>query len=322
MKTVSILVHEDAILSSVAGPLDILSRSNQFLENAGRRPLFEVELVSEKLRNVPLVEPAQFMCQRTLDEVNHTDLIVVPAFYGEPATVLEKHRALVEWLKVKPLQGAEVASLCVGSYFLAEAGLLDGKACTCHWRAAEDLQRRYPRIRVKADSVMTDQEGVYTGGGAFSSLNLVLYLVEKFCGRDIGLLASKNFSLHMDQLSQAHFAVFQGQRQHHDESILKAQTYIESHYREEINGDELAHLVNMSKRNFLRRFKSATRNTPLEYLQRVRIEAGKKALENSSQNINTLMYDVGYNDGKTFRELFKRITGLTPQAYRDKYRRA
>lgn len=319
MISVYILIHEDVVLSSVCGPLDILTRTNRLLAERGQPPRFQVELVSEKTKNVLLSDPAQFICHRTLAEVHRGELIIVPAFKGEADTVLGKNRALVDWLKTMHAQGSEIASLCVGSFFLAEAGLLDGRLCTSHWKVIEDLRRRYPRIRLQPDTVLTDQDGIYTGGGAFSSLSLMLYLVEKFCGRETGIQVSKNFSINPDQLSQAHFSVFQGQRRHGDGDILKAQSFIEENYQKEISVERIAAQSNMSKRNFIRRFKKATRNTPLEYLQRVKVEAAKKALEISNKSISALMYDVGYNDMKTFRGIFKRITGLTPQAYRAKY---
>lgn len=322
MKRISLLVYEDAVLSALSGPLDILVGTNRFLDGSGQPSAFEVELVSEKLKNIQLRLPAQFICQKTLAEATATDLIIAPAFNGEPEAVLAKNRALVDWIGAMHRSGAEVASLCYGSYFLAEAGLLAGKSCTSHWQTVDDMQQRYPEAKVLPDAVITDQEGVYTSGGAFSSLNLLLYLVEKFCGREVSIQISKLFSVDMDRVSQAHFAVFQGQRDHEDEEILKAQTYIEQHYDAQISIEDVAAQIPMSRRNFVRRFKKATHNTPLEYLQRVKVEAAKKGLETSTQNISTLMYDVGYNDAKTFREVFKRFTGLTPQAYRKKYSRA
>jgi len=147
-------------------------------------------------------------------------------------------------------------------------------------------------------------------------------MIDKFCGRDVGVWASKMFSLDMDRMSQSHFAVFKGQRLHKDKDILKAQTFIEENHHLPLNIDDIAEKTNMSKRNFIRRFKKATQNTPFEYLQRVKIEAAKKALEKGNQNINLLMYDAGYNDIKTFREVFKKLTGLTPQDYKRKYSRA
>lgn len=322
MKRIALLVYEDAVLSALSGALDILAGTNQWLEEAGRSPVFQIELVSEKLKNIQLHLPAQFICHKTLEEVTETDLIIAPAFNGPPEAVLEKNRALVDWIQAMYRRGVEVASLCYGSYFLAEAGLLAGKPCTSHWRTVGDMQRRYPEADVRPDAVITDQEGIYTSGGAFSSLNLVLYLVEKFCGREVCIQISKLFSVDMDRVSQAHFAVFQGQRDHDDEEILKAQTYIEHHYDGDISVADVAERIPMSRRNFIRRFKKATHNTPLEYLQRVKVEAAKKGLEKSAQTISALMYEVGYNDPKTFREVFKRFTGLTPQAYRSKYSRA
>lgn len=322
-KKISILVFEDAVMTSISGALEILMGTNRFLQETGRKEAFQVELVSEKMRNIQLHMPAQFMCHKTLDEVDDTDLILIPSFITDPDDVLSKNRGIVEWIRtMSKRKNTEVASMCRGSYFLAEAGVLEGKSCTSHWRAIEDMQQRYPGIRLQPDMVIIDQEGVYTSGGAFSSIHLILYLVEKFCGREVGIQISKLFSIDIDRTSQAHFAVFRGQRDHEDEEILKAQIYIEQNYKNQISVDQIAEQTHMSKRNFIRRFKKATQNTPLEYLQRVKVEAAKKALERGSDNISSMIYDVGYNDAKTFRTVFKRITGLTPQDYRTKYSRA
>ena len=169
--------------------------------------------------------------------------------------------------------------------------------------------------------VITDQGGIYTSGGAFSSIKLVLYLIEKFCGRAAALWISKRFSVDIDQISQAHFAVFTGQHQHKDSEILKSQLYIEQHYSTDIGIEEVSAQCNTGKRNFVRRFKAATNNTPIEYLQRVRVEAAKKALEDKDWPLDEVMGAAGYKDMKTFRMIFKRITGLSPRDYRKKYSR-
>ena len=322
MKTISLLIYEDAILSSISGVMDMLLGVNRYMAEMGREPAFKLELISEKVKNIQLHLPAQFICYRTIEEVKHTDLILVPAFEGTADMVLQKNRVLTDWLGIMYGRGAEIASLCFGSYFLAEAGLLSGKSCTSHWMAQDDMRSRYPDITVLPDKVMTDQEGIYTSGGAFISLNLVLYLIEKFCGREVSIWISKMFSIDMDRVNQSHFAVFQGQRRHEDEEILRAQAFIEQHYDQQISIEQIAEQANMSKRNFIRRFKIATKNTPLEYLQRVKIESAKKELEKNALNISTLMYNAGYNDLKTFRQVFKRFTGLTPQDYRRKYCRS
>ncbi len=321
MKTISILVYEDAVLSAVSGALEILAGTNRVLEQRGKSAAFQIELVSEKLKNIQLRLPAQFICQKTLTEATQTDLVIAPAFNGDPGVILEKNRALVEWIKTMREASTEIASLCFGSYFLGEAGLLAGKSCTSHWMAVEDMQQRYSKAKVLPDKVITDEDGIYTSGGAFSSLNLMLYLVEKFFGREVAIQISKIFSIDLGRTSQAHFAVFQGQRNHEDQAILEAQTYMEENYQQSISMEDLSEQSHMSRRNLIRRFKKATQNTPLQYLQHVKVEADKKALERGRQNITSLMYDVGYNDAKSFRNMFKRITGLTPRDYRSKYSR-
>ncbi|HEV2479892.1 MAG TPA: helix-turn-helix domain-containing protein [Puia sp.] len=321
MKTISMFIHEDVYTSSVGGVIDLLTGANLYLTGLGFPPAFRLELVAERTKNIQLDEPAQFLCYTTMDKVKSTDLILIPGFKGEPRVILQKYAAVVDWLCEMYRCGVEVASLCVGSFFLAEAGLLNGKTATSHWAAAEAMQWHYPQIIVQSDRLITDQEGVYTSGGGFSALKLILYLIEKFCGREVALEVSRRYSIEIDYTSQAHFAVFVGQRQHHDEQILKSQAYIERHYATLLSIEEVSTLCSTGKRNFIRRFKAATHNTPIEYLQRVRVEAAKKALENESWSLDEVMDRTGYEDIKTFRMIFKRFTGLTPRDYRKKYSR-
>lgn len=319
-RNVTLLVFEEVVLTSVSGTLDILAGTNECFDPGLPSP-FRVEMASEKLRKMQLRMPVQFACHCTIDEIKKTDLIIVPSFHGSPDAILEKNRGLTEWLQKMYHNGTEVASLCRGSYFLAEAGLLEAKSATSHWRSIDDMKQRYPNVTMLPDVIITDQDRVYTSGGAFSSIHLVLYLIEKFCGRELAIHVSKIFSIDMDRVSQAHFAVFRGQREHDDKEILKAQIFIEENFQEPISVEQIAAQTHMSKRNFIRRFKKATQNTPLEYIQRVKVEAAKKALEKRPDNIGSLMYEVGYNDAKSFRSVFKRVTGLTPQDYRNKYSR-
>jgi transcriptional regulator GlxA family with amidase domain len=322
MKKISLLIHEDVYSSSVAGTIDLFAGANWCLQQFGKPPAFKLELVSEKIKNIQLSAPAQFICYATIAEVLQTDLIIVPGFNGEPKSILKKNAALVNWIKEMKNSGSEVASLCVGSFFLAEAGLLNGKLATSHWAATDEMQSNYPLIKMKSDRVITDQEGIYTSGGGFSSIKLILYLIEKFCGREAALWISKRFSIDIDHVSQAHFAVFTGQYQHNDQEIFKSQAYIEQNYSSNISIDEISALTNTGKRNFIRRFKAATHNTPIEYIQRVRIESAKKALEEEGWNIDEIMNRAGYEDIKTFRMIFKRMTGLSPRDYRKKYSRS
>ena len=149
----------------------------------------------------------------------------------------------------------------------------------------------------------------------------MLYLIEKYYGRETTIWCSKVSEIEFDRYDQSHFMIFNGQKEHHDDSIKQAQVFIESNYEKKINIDEIARMFSISNRNFLRRFKKATSNTPLEYIQRVKIEAAKKRLESSALNIQEIMYGVGYNDEKAFRNTFRKYTGLSPLDYRSKYNR-
>jgi len=327
VKRITLVVHEDAALYSVASIIDLLTAANRFRSQLGKQPAFKLELVSENGENDHFNMPSRSLTQRSFSDVIRTDLIIVPALNVDPSIgvnnniSIKQNITLINWIKDMKTTGAEVASLCLGSYILAEAGLLDGKGVTSHWAGLEDMQKRYPLIKIKPDLIITDQDGIYTSGGAFSSLKLILYLIEKFCGRETALWISKMYAIEMDRTSQAHFAVFMGQHRHGDVEILKAQLFIEENYASNISIEEVAEQTCMGMRNFIRRFKAATKNTPLEYLQRVRVESAKKGLEVNEFDINSIMISAGYKDIKTFRVIFKRITGLAPLDYRKRYAR-
>jgi transcriptional regulator GlxA family with amidase domain len=172
------------------------------------------------------------------------------------------------------------------------------------------------------DKIITDEHGIYSSGGAFSYLNLILYLIEKYAGRDLSILAAKVFAIEIERQDQLSFTIFQGQKAHEDEAIKKAQAFIEQHYTERITVDQIASMLALGRRAFERRFKKATANTVAEYMQRVKMEAAKMSLESSRENVAEVMYKVGYNDTKAFRTTFKKITGLSPLEYRNKYNRA
>jgi len=321
MKIISLLLHEDVYTSAIGGVIDLLFGANQYLLESGHPEAFRLELVGEKAKNIQLDVPAQFHCYTTIDKACLPHLIIIPGFKGDTTATLRKYGDVVRWIGEMHRCGAEIASMCVGSFFLAEAGLLDGKIATSHWAATSEMQRRYPLVKVQSDGIITDQEGVYTSGGGFSALKLILYIIEKFCGRETALAVSKIYSIDINYASQAHFAVFSGQRQHGDEEILKSQSYIEEHYASNLSIEQVSALCHTGKRNFIRRFKAATHNTPIEYLQRVRVEAAKKVLENEDCSLDEVMDQAGYEDIKTFRMVFKRLTGLSPRDYRKRYSR-
>ena len=180
----------------------------------------------------------------------------------------------------------------------------------------------FPEVNLVSEKTITDNHGIYTNGGAFSFLNLILYLVEKYFDRKTAIYCAKVFQIDIERSSQSPFTIFSGLKDHHDEDIKKAQQIIEKSHKEKILVEDLASRFAVGRRNFDRRFKRATGNTPIEYLQKVKVEAAKRSFESSRKNVAEVMQDVGYSDQKAFRELFKKLTGLSPLEYRNKYNKS
>ncbi len=319
MKHVSILVPESAVLAAVGDPRYMFTAVNQFLEAAGKPALFEVQLVglSKEIRlNNGLFS---VHTDRLLEEVKKTDLIFIPALSGDMKTAIQLNRDLVPWIVNQYKNGAEVASLCIGAFLLASTGLLKGKQCSTHWLYANEFRTMFPEIELMDGSIITEEQGIYSSGGASSYWNLLLYLVEKYTNREMAIIAAKFFAIDIDRSNQSAFVMFQGQKDHDDEEIRQAQDFIERNFQDKITVDQLADRFAVGRRSFERRFKKATNNTVVEYIQRVKIEAAKRSFETTRKNITEVMFDVGYTDTKAFRDVFKKITGLTPIEYRNKY---
>ncbi|HEX8357095.1 MAG TPA: helix-turn-helix domain-containing protein [Segetibacter sp.] len=322
MKHISILVPNGAILGSLEGSRQLFSQVNAFFKAKGAPPLFKVQLVG--LSKETSLSGGSFTANTDvlLHDVQKTDLIIIPAIDGDLQEAIKKNEDFIPWIIQQYKGGAEVASLCLGAFLLASTGLLKGRKCATHWMAENAFRQMFPDVELVTEKIITDENGIYSSGGAFSYLNLILYLIEKFAGREIAVLSAKVFAIELERDNQLSFTIFQGQKGHDDEQIKKAQEFIEKNFQEKITVDQLTSLLAVGRRNFERRFKKATSNTVSEYIQRVKIEAAKLSLESTRENVNDAMYKVGYTDPKAFRVSFKKITGLSPIEYRNKYNRA
>ncbi len=323
MKHISILVPEgDCSLSNIEGTHQILTEVNAAFVREGKPRVFDIQLVG--LHKNSAVKKGFFSIYPDvlIEDLDKTDLVIIPAIQEKDMKrAIELNRGFIPWLVKQHSQGAALASLCIGSFLLAATGLLNGKKCSTHWDAANNFRDMFPDVVLVPDKIITDEKGIYSSGGAYSALNLILYLIEKFAGRDKAILCSKVFQIEIDRNSQSGFMIFNPQKGHEDEAVKKAQEFIEKNFQEKITIAQLASMVALSRRNLERRFKKATRNTTVEYIQRVKIEAAKMSLEKTRENVNEVMYSVGYTDTKAFRTTFKKITGLSPVQYRGKYQR-
>lgn len=320
MKHLTIIVPQGQNnLSSIVGAYKIFTRANEYRKEKGNRHLFKIELAGLS-KKVDFYDGLFSVTPHShISMITKTDLVIIPSLNHNYANAIQGNELLVDWLVKQYRNGAEIASICTGAFLLAASGLLDGKSCSTHWSAADHFRAMFPNVHLEADKLITDENGIYTNGGAYSFLNLVIYLVEKYYDRSTAIFCSKVFQIEMDRQSQSPFIIFKGQRTHDDELVKKAQAYIENNPGEKISMEKLSSRFAAGRRNFDRRFIRATGNTPAEYAQRVKVELAKKAFETTRKTINEVMYEVGYADVKAFREVFRRITGLSPLEYRTRY---
>lgn len=325
MKHLSIIVPKGtAIVDTIIGSLNLFQMANAYHKRVGKseEDLFEVDLVAidkstHTYNRFFSIEPT-----KSIEELHQTDLIIVAGIVGDLEKQIKINYLFVDWMKTQRIQyGAEIASLCRGAFLLAETGLMNGKSCATHWITHDQFKSRFPNVQLLPEKIISEDNGIYSSGGAYSFLNLLIHLIEKYYGRETAIWCAKMAEIEVDRIDQNQFLIFNGQKEHSDEEIKSIQEFIEAHYAEKLSVEALASQIATSSRNFVRRFKKATHNTPIEYIQRVRIESAKKKLESTTMNILQVMVSSGYNDDKMFRTLFKRYAGLTPLEYRNKYNR-
>lgn len=318
---ISVFVPEFGVIEAITPPFRSFHTANEFLTASGKKPIFEVEYVGLS-KYVPANNGEYTVkIDRLLKDVRTTDLLFIPPTFGNTSKGILANSEAIPYFKQLYEGGSSLASLCVGAFLLAETGLLNGKKCSTHWAHINDFRERYPEVEVDDGAIITEHDNIYSSGGASSLWNLILYLIEKFADRETAVMISKYFALDIGRDSQSQFAIFRGQRNHGNADIQMVQDYLEKHYDDKITIEKLAGLINTSRRTFERRFKEATKNTPIGYLQRVRVEAAKLSFEGSRMNVSEIMFNVGYTDTKAFRDVFKKVTGLTPIEYKDKFAR-
>ncbi len=319
MKEVVILVTRQALIAAIGNTRYMFEKVNSFLQDRGEDPLFNVQLAGAE-KEISLDGGVYSIRPDILleDEVT-PDLVIIPPTSGSMESCIENNQDFIQWMVKQHRQGTEMASLCVGAYLLAETGLLNGMDCSTHWQTSNQFKRRFPEINLVDWKILTDHNGIYTSGGANSYWNLLVYLVQKYTSREIAILTAKYFEVEMNRNNQSNFLIFEGFKQHGDDIIKEAQEYIEQHFEEKLVIEDLCGRYPYSRRTFQRKFKQATHYTVVEYIQKVRMEAAKKQLEQGEETVQEIMYAVGYSDPKAFRDVFKKNAGCTPLQYRKKY---
>jgi transcriptional regulator GlxA family with amidase domain len=322
MMDVTILLLDATFSSTAMGPMEVFRHAGtlwNLLTGTREVPRFRVTTASVGGRAVRCDGAVLIRPDAALTAIRKTDLIFVPTTGISIDDVVERNAPVVPWLRRWHKRGAAIASVCSGVGLVAAAGLLDGKRATTHWALAERFREKYPRVKWMPEMMVTEDHGFYCGGGVHAALDLSLYLVEKFCGHDIAVQSAKALLIETPRAWQAGFAIVPLKREHSDESISSAQEWLHQNFHKNFPLEAPARRVGMSQRNFIRRFKGATGDSPLIYLQKLRVAAAKRLLENDHRTVQEISDAVGYQDVAFFRSLFQRHTGVSPSAYRESF---
>lgn len=319
---VTVVLTEASFASTSVGPIEIFHSAGtlwNFFHGETPMPRFRVRVASVDGASVSTLCALGLTPECSIDEIEHTDIIILPASGLDVQDRIARTTSILPWLKTWHERGAYLAGVCTGVAFLAECGLLDGRQATTHWAVAEILRERYPAVKWRPEKFVTEDGQMFCSGGVYAAIDLSLHLVDKLCGHEIALHCAKSLLLSMPRSQQSGYAVLPISRPHSDIKIRELEDYLIGNVEKDISIDDLASRLNMGSRTFIRRFKLATGHAPGTYLQSLRISLAKELLESSGLPVSHVSEKIGYGDIAFFRRLFKRHTGLTPTAYRERF---
>lgn len=319
---VTVVLLDGGYASTAIGPIEVFHSAGvvwNWMRGEPLQPRFRVRVASLDGRRVRSPCGLKLTPEFSIDDIDRADIIIVQAPGWDMRDYIAKHTKLIPWLRQWHARGAYIAGICTGVAFLAECGLLDGRQATTHWAVADLFRQQYPKVRWQPQHFVTEDDRLLCSGGVYASIDISLYLVEKFCGHEVALQCAKSLLVSMPRSRQSGYSVVPLARQHDDEQVKKAEEFLRRCCDGEVSIEQIARHVGMSPRNFIRRFKAATGRLPGAYVQTLRIAAAKELLENGALPIQTVCATVGYEDAAFFRRLFKRHTGMTPAEYRNRF---
>ncbi len=282
----------------------------------GLQPIFDTRIVSPDGRPIRSFSGVMLPVDGPLEDA---DIIVLPAFWDDFDTLCIRYPQVLPWLRAQHARGAVLCAEASGVFWLAEAGLLNGKEATTYWRFFDQFAARFPSVILNQDKHLTDADNLYCAAGTTSACDLYIYLIERFCGASVAQAVSRDILYEVQRNYTPGRMGFGGQKLHQDLIILQIQQWLEEHFADKFRFEDVAREHGMSIRNFMRRFQAATGDKPLHYLQRLRIETAKGLLSGSRKSIKTISYEVGYDDASFFARLFRQHTELSPNQYRQQF---
>ncbi len=302
--------------------LDVTGPHEVFAQAAGSPPAYTVEILASEAGPIACSSGMQMLPDGTIGGVRGgIDTLIVAGGVGTPAAMGD--RRLVAWLRRMAPRVRRLASVCSGTFLLAEAGLLDGRRATTHWQVCEQLARRYPRVTVERDPIFVRDGGVYTSAGVTAGMDLALALVEEDLGRTVALRVARQLVLFLRRPGgQSQFSAQLALQAADRQPLRELQAWIADHLADDLSVPSLAGQVAMSERNFSRVFARGSGCTPARFVERARVEGARRRLEESSEGVETIAAACGYASAEVMRRAFVRLLGVPPLAYRGRFRSA
>ena len=319
LRKVSILAIERVFASTLLLAKDFFymaSLRDGKQEGLGLNPSFEINLVSPDGLPVSSFSNVALPADKALDDA---DLIILPAFSGDFDLLRARYPEILPWLRERHSAGSIICGEANGAFWIAQAGLLDGKEATTYRRYFREFAERFPKVLLNQEKHLTDADNLYCVAGPTSGCDLYIYLIDRFCGASVAQAVSRDILYEVQRSYSPGRIGFGGQKMHQDVAILQIQQWLEEHFAEKFRFEDMAREHGMSIRNFMRRFQAATGDKPLHYLQRLRIETAKNLLSLTRKSIKTISYEVGYDDASFFARLFRQHTEQSPNNYRRQY---
>jgi transcriptional regulator GlxA family with amidase domain len=322
MQHVTIVGYKKALGTSITIAMEMLNAADLIMRIAASgHPRLQMQLVSPDGGNIELNAGLELVCKHTLADIESTDLIIIPALWGNPLGICRHSPQLLDWLAHHAARDTRLCAVGTGSFFLAEAGLLRGKVATTHWYYFDHFAHAYPDVVLQRDRFITRAGNLYCCGSVNSVRDVMLHFIEEQWSEDVAAQVSRHFT---HEIKRSYTSTFLRNAPHHyhdDEAIIEIQDWLHSCYQEPLTLDLIAQRFQLSVRTLNRRFRQATGKTPLQYLQQVRLDNARELLRSSNLCIAEIAFSTGYPDTSYFSALFRKTMKMTPKAYRDLVRR-
>ncbi|MCG8619785.1 MAG: helix-turn-helix domain-containing protein [Desulfobacterales bacterium] len=315
------LAENDCLSSGITGTIDAFSVANIYWQVMMKHPdpLFTTDIVTPDGKMVKTNGGIMITPDKAMEDITETDLVVIPGLFRPFDIQGERFARISQWLKSHYDSGTRLASTCTGTFLLGRTGLLDNKIATTNWQYAALFKKSFPLVDLRINRIFTEDSGIYCAGAATAFMDLCLYFIKKYGTSELAKNCAKSMLVDHDREEQTPYMVQDFWKNHSDEIVLNSQLFMEDNFSKKISIDSLSKELGLSPRHFKRRFKKATGENPLAYLQLLRVEQAKKELETTQKSFNEITWDVGYEEINSFRKLFKKHTGMSPKEYRKRF---